>query len=161
MLTDFAGRIARLTFTPGNTAEISALQHLLDDTPLDASRLVADKAYASGDLFGRLEADGIEPVIPVTKNWNDPPPLDLDTYKARHLVENAFADLKRFRGIATRYCKLIATFTALTSLVAWYVNSSPTRRGPSPHLPTPDSRSEPTTKDAPPKQAKLWRREQG
>lgn len=159
MLTDFAGRIARLTFTPGNTAEIQALQQLLDDTPLDASRLVADKAYASHDLFERLTDDGIEPVIPVTKNWNDPPPLDLDTYKARHLVENAFADLKRFRGIATRYCKLIATFTALTSLVAWYVNSSPTRRGPSPHLPTSDSRGEQTEKATPPRQGKLWRRQ--
>ena len=122
---------------------------------------MADKAYASGDLFERLTDDGIEPVIPVTKNWNDPPPLDLDTYKARHLVENAFADLKRFRGIATRYCKLIATFTALTSLVAWYVNSSATRRGPSPHLPTSDSRGQETEKDLPPKQGKLWRREQG
>ncbi len=150
--------MARLTFTPGNTAEIQALGSLLDDTPLDASRLIADKAYASGDLFSRLAEDGIEPVIPVTKNWLNPPPLDIDAYKARHLVENAFADLKRFRGVATRYCKLITTFTALTSLVVWYVNTSPTRRGPSPHLPTSTSGGQKTEQAASPQQSKLWSR---
>ena len=34
----------------------------------------------------------------------------MDAYKARHLAENAFADVKQFRGIATCYCKLALTF---------------------------------------------------
>ncbi|MEB9915115.1 IS5/IS1182 family transposase, partial [Bacillus cereus] len=31
-------------------------------------------------------------------------------YKLRHLVENAFLKLKRFRGIATRYTKTTSAF---------------------------------------------------
>ena len=54
-------------------------------------------------------------------------------YQARHLVENTFADLNQFRGIATRYCKLAATYLALVSLVAFVVNTRPSRRGASPH----------------------------
>ena len=55
-------------------------------------------------------------------------------YQARHLVENTFADLKQFRGIATRYCKLAATYLALVSLVAVVVNIRSTRRGASSHV---------------------------
>lgn len=33
-------------------------------------------------------------------------------YKLRHLVENAFLHLKRWRGIATRYAKNTASFLA-------------------------------------------------
>lgn len=59
----------------------------------------------------------------------------MDTYKARHLVENAFADLKQFRGIATRYCKLASTFEESLALACWYVDTRATRRGASPHDP--------------------------
>ena len=38
------------------------------------------------------------------KNGNDD--MDCDLYQYRHLVENAFARLKHFRTIATRYDKL-------------------------------------------------------
>jgi len=40
---------------------------------------------------------------------------DKDLYKARHLVENFFVNLKQIRAIATRYDK-----TARNSLVAIY-----------------------------------------
>ena len=37
----------------------------------------------------------------------------------RHLVENLLCDLKQFRGIATRYCKLPTTFRAFVCLAGW------------------------------------------
>ena len=49
------------------------------------------------------------------------------------MLTNSGADIKQFRGIATRYCKLAAMFTALPSLVCWTVNTLPIRRGPSPY----------------------------
>ena len=55
-------------------------------------------------------------------------------YQARHLVENTFADLKQFRGIATRYCKLATTYLALVTLAAVVINTRDTRRGASPHV---------------------------
>ena len=37
---------------------------------------------------------------------------DKEKYKLRHLVENAFLKLKRWRGIATRYFKNSLSFLA-------------------------------------------------
>ena len=42
-------------------------------------------------------------VIPPRKNRTTQRPYDEDLYKLRHLVENAFLHLKRWRSIATRY----------------------------------------------------------
>jgi transposase len=35
-----------------------------------------------------------------------------ELYRARHIIENVFRALKRWRGIATRYAKLTASFIA-------------------------------------------------
>ncbi|MCL2021484.1 MAG: IS5/IS1182 family transposase, partial [Betaproteobacteria bacterium] len=37
---------------------------------------------------------------------------DKHLYRVRHLVENAFLQLKAWRGIATRYAKKTASFLA-------------------------------------------------
>ncbi len=42
-------------------------------------------------------------------------------YKARHLIENFFAKLKQFRGIATRYNKTARNFLAAIHLDAAFV----------------------------------------
>lgn len=71
--------------------------------------------------------------IPPKSNRRNPPWYDAQSYKARHLVENAFVDAKQFRGIATRYCKLLAMYEGLLCLVAWFTGTRSTRRGPSEH----------------------------
>ena len=43
---------------------------------------------------------------------------DRDLYKARHLIENFFARLKQYRGIATRYDKTACNFLGVIYLVA-------------------------------------------
>ena len=42
--------------------------------------------------------------------------LSMELYKVRHLVENAFLHLKRWRGIATRYAKRCASFLAAVQI---------------------------------------------
>ena len=37
--------------------------------------------------------------------------------------ENFFAHLKQFRGIATRYCKLVSRFIAFLCLAGWFLIS--------------------------------------
>ncbi len=96
-------------------------------------RLMADKAYDARKLRTRLKEQSAEAVIPSTRARKQPIAYDHDAYKARHLVENAFADIKQFRGIATRYCKLALTFSEMLALVCFVVNTKPNRRGPSPH----------------------------
>ena len=128
---DRAGRIAAISLAPGNRAEVKLADGLLDQIGR-TGRFLADRAYDANKLRDRLSKSGADVVIPSTRNRKRPLPCDMDAYKARHLVENAFADLKQFRGIATRYCKLAVTFEAVLALVAWYVNTRPTRRGPQP-----------------------------
>ena len=55
---------------------------------------------------------GMEPVIPPKKNRKEQRDYDKYLYKLRHLVENCFLSLKRWRGIATRYAKTSDAFIA-------------------------------------------------
>ncbi len=56
---------------------------------------------------------GMTPVIPPRKNRKHLREYDEYLYKLRHLVENAFLLLKRWRGIATRYAKNASSFAAV------------------------------------------------
>ncbi len=62
------------------------------------------------------EARGIEPVIPLKKNRKVQRPYEKALYHYRHLIENAFLHLKRWRGIATRYVKNHASFVAIIQI---------------------------------------------
>ncbi|WP_037355034.1 IS5/IS1182 family transposase, partial [Salinivibrio socompensis] len=42
--------------------------------------------------------------------------MDWCLYKYRHLVENAFARIKHFRAISTRYDKLARNYASMVSL---------------------------------------------
>lgn len=101
---------------------------------------------------------GIGHVIRPNKNRTKPVPFDVAEYKARHAVENAFADMKRFRGIATRYCKLAVTFLEMACLVAWYVSTTAKHRKPSPHH-RPDSTGTLTVPRPSVRQGRFWQRE--
>ena len=127
--------MVRFSLSPGNVAESKELIPLLERSPQQADRLLADRAYDSGANRDYLEHVATEAVIPSLKARKIQIPYDEHVYNARHLVENAFADLKQFRGVATRYCKLASTFASMLSLCAFVVNTKPNRRGPSPYLP--------------------------
>ncbi|MEZ1447013.1 transposase, partial [Klebsiella pneumoniae] len=47
--------------------------------------------------------------------------MDWHIYKARHVVENMFATLKHFRGLATRYDKLKSSYSSNVALACAYV----------------------------------------
>jgi transposase len=68
-----------------------------------------------------LNERGIECVIPSKKNRLQPRPYDKELYKARHLIENFFAKLKQFRGIATRYDKCSSNFLGGIYLAASFI----------------------------------------
>ncbi len=54
----------------------------------------------------------------LTSNRNVQRTFDREMYKARHLMENFFCKLKRYRAIATRYDKTARNFLAAMHLVA-------------------------------------------
>ena len=77
-----------------------------------AESLIADRDYDSDAIIEQAMKQGMKPVIPPRKNRTRQRPYDEHLYKLRHLVENAFLHLKRWRGIATRYAKNSASFLA-------------------------------------------------
>ena len=83
----------------------------------DSDYYVADRGYDSQELRDSISKQGSKSAIPRKKNsktGNDD--IDWCLYRYRHLVENAFARLKHFRSIATRYEKLKATYSGMVSL---------------------------------------------
>ena len=126
VMVDKSGRLVRFTLRPGNAAEAPELPTLLDGVL--TNELIADKAYDSDSIRLSLASAGIVATIPPRSNrtvqhWYDPV-----RYRTRHLVENYFADLKQFRGVATRYCKLASSFQALIHLASWIIETRETRR---------------------------------
>ena len=72
---------------------------------ISAEILLADRGYDTNDILAYAVSAGMEPVIPPKRNRKEQRDYDKYLYKLRHLVENCFLILKRWRGIATRYAK--------------------------------------------------------
>jgi transposase len=68
-----------------------------------------------------LRAAGKTAVIPPRSNRKNQRAYDKAAFKARHLIENFFCNLKRFRAIATRYDKTARNFLAAIHLVAAFI----------------------------------------
>ena len=81
-----------------------------------ARGLIADRAYDSDKIVKSAENLGMKVVIPPRKNRKIQRKYDKKVYKIRRLVENAFMYLKRWRGIATRYCKNLSSFLAAVQI---------------------------------------------
>ena len=93
---------------------------MLLETLLDQiEALFADNDYAArARLLDRLEEHQVEAVIPLKSNQKDPWEFDQDKYRWRYLIENFFAKLKQYRGIATRYDKRACAFLGTIHWVA-------------------------------------------
>jgi len=83
---------------------------------IDAQYLLADKGYDSDEIIAQADNQKMTAVIPPRKNRKAPRDYDRALYRHRHLVENAFLHLKRWRGIATRYAKNTASFLAAVQI---------------------------------------------
>ena len=77
-----------------------------------AEYLLADRGYDTDAIILKAVGEGMTPVIPPKKNRKHLREYDEYFYKLRHLVENAFLLLKRWRGIVTRYAKNADSFVA-------------------------------------------------
>ena len=79
---------------------------------MQAEHLIADKGYDSDAIVEQARIQGMKVVIPPRRNRKQPRACDKALYRHRHLVENAFLHLKRWRGICTRYAKNLSSFVA-------------------------------------------------
>jgi transposase len=117
---DAHGLPVRVLITQGTTADCTQAGALIEG--LTADYLLADRGYDTNAILTQAEAQAMQPIIPPKRNRKVQRPYDKDLYKLRHLVENAFLHLKRWRGIATRYAKNTSSFLAavqIRCLVLW------------------------------------------
>jgi transposase len=83
---------------------------------ISAQFLLADRGYDTNEIIAKAVSQGMNIVIPPKKNRKEQREYDEYLYKLRHLVENAFSVIKRWRGIATRYAKNTSSFLAAVQI---------------------------------------------
>lgn len=120
-LVDALGNLVRFLLLPGQAHDMKGVAPLIRDVRFDA--LLADKAFDANWLLKELDRRGATAVIPPKSNRKHQRHHDAEIYKWRHLVENYFAKIKEFRGIATRYDKTDCSYAANWNLAATLIAS--------------------------------------
>ncbi|MCP4988628.1 MAG: IS5 family transposase [Colwellia sp.] len=116
LAVDSYGLPIEFIITGGEVHDSKAANELIDLLP-QADFIIADKGYDSEAIRDKVREHRSIPVIPRKKNSKTGnADIDWYLYKYRHLVENAFARLKHFRAIATRYDKLKIHFESMLAI---------------------------------------------
>jgi transposase len=113
---DALGYLVRFVLLPGQRNDMVGVRPLIQDIHFDA--LLGDKAFDADWLRAELDERGASAVIPPRRHRIQQIDYDKAMYRWRHLIENYFAKIKEFRGIATRYDKTDTSFRANINLVA-------------------------------------------
>lgn len=110
------GMPVELKLTPGQVADITQAEALLENHDFDAA--IADKGYDSKKLVDYIESRAAEAVIPPRSNLKDQRDFDRHWYKERNLVERFINRIKQYRRVATRYEKTARNFLAFVQVAA-------------------------------------------
>jgi transposase len=110
------GLPVRLQLTPGQAADVSHAETLLQEVPFEV--VIGDKGYDSVKRVDSIEARGGEAVIPSRKNSTEPREYDRERYKDRNLVERFWNKIKQYRRVATRYEKTARNFLAFVHVAS-------------------------------------------
>jgi transposase len=113
---DALGNLVRFVLLPGQRHDTIGVGPLIQELHFDA--LLADKAFDVDWLRAELDHRGTIAVIPPKADRIRQIVYDKDIYHWRHLVENYFAKIKEFQGIATRYDKTDISYAANLNLAA-------------------------------------------
>ncbi len=117
LVVDSGGLPIYFELSEGQRNDIARAESLVDHLK-EVNVFIADKGYDSEALRAYVDSKGGETVIP-KRNYGqdiDKESMDWCLYKYRHLVENAFARIKHFRAISTRYDKLARNYVSMVSL---------------------------------------------
>tara|TARA_B110001452_G_scaffold45631_1_gene34885 strand:- start:486 stop:1019 length:534 start_codon:yes stop_codon:yes gene_type:complete len=116
LAVDSYGLPIEFIITGGDVHDSKVANELIELLP-PSDFVIADKGYDSEVIRDKVRERNSSPIIPRKKNskiGNDD--IDWCLYEYRHLFENAFARLKHFRAIATRYDKLKLQFESMLAL---------------------------------------------
>ena len=114
LAVDAAGMPVRIIITAGTINDCSKADELVEG--ITAKGLIADRGYDTNSIVGAAIDANMQVIIPPKKNRKIQREYDKEAYRRRHLIENAFLALKRWRGIATRYTKNTKSFLAAVQI---------------------------------------------
>ncbi len=116
LVVDSGGLPVYFELSGGQVNDIVHATSLVSHAPT-AQQVIADKGYDSNPLRGVIEDRGSQSQIPRKQNSTEGNhDMDWCLYKYRHLVENAFMKMKKYRAVATRYDKLARNYQSMVAL---------------------------------------------
>lgn len=116
LAVDSGGLPVYFELSGGQVHDVSHAESLVSLSP-KSEVVVADKGYDSQALREFIKSQNAQQVIPRrgnSKTGNDD--VDWCLYRYRHLVENAFMKIKKYRAIATRYDRLARNYQSMVAL---------------------------------------------
>ena len=118
-MTDALGNLVRFTLLPGQRYDTVGVAPLIEG--IEFNGLIADKAFDANWIIEALNERGATIVISQRPKRKHPLQIDAEIYKWRHLIENFFAKLKAFKGIAMRSEKTDRNFRAMIYACAAFI----------------------------------------
>lgn len=116
LAVDSGGMPVYFELSGGQVHDIKHAPTLVANSPA-CLIVIADKGYDSDEFRDYIESLGYDSKIPRKLNKKrGNAHMDWCLYRYRHLVENAFMKIKKYRAIATRYDKLARNYEAMVSL---------------------------------------------
>ncbi|XWN34983.1 MAG: IS5 family transposase [Roseivirga sp.] len=110
LAVDASGMPLRAIITAGTEADCKQGVELLKDLP--AGGVIADRGYDTEQVVKEVKSKNRQCVIPSRKHRKVARSYNREVYQLRHVIENTFLYLKRWRGICTRYAKRGSSFLA-------------------------------------------------
>ena len=121
LATDANGLPIDFKITGGEVHDSQVAEQLIDVVE-EANYLIADKGYDAENIRIFAKNKKMIPIIPMRSNSKRlNKEFDKYLYQLRHLVENAFARLKHFRAIATRFDKLARNYQSMIYIACMFI----------------------------------------
>lgn len=115
-LVDSRGRPHYLAISPGQAHYISRAENLLRKAK--GRSFIGDRAYHSSALFLTAKNRGMKFIVPCKSIHLQKKRHDAFLYLKRVNVKWFFHRLKRFRSVATRYCKTAKPFLSCVQIAS-------------------------------------------
>jgi len=115
-VTNGNGKLVNLKLVPGNEVDIKSAVEVLGEVA--GFVVLGDKGYDSDTIREHILNKGGIANIPGRKNRKTNPFYVKVVGKRRHVVENFFGRIKRFRRVCTRYDRLAETYLSFVFLAA-------------------------------------------
>lgn len=122
LMTDIYGFPLSIFFMKGNYHDMRTFKNHIKDAcillPNKPKIILADKAYASKDVYDDLQNKNITHIIPPRKNMQLAKTYQYSKqlYTKRIKIEHIFGRLKMIKRITNRYDKLLKSFAAFVHL---------------------------------------------